>query len=254
MVHAFRCYRFFVVMALLLMHAAGWAQPAMYKCVDPVSGAATLGDRPCASGRQTRIGAAAPAGQGQAYGQPQGQGQACDSRASPLEEVMPAANKIQAETVKSVVYQVAHAAASGQQLAISAFIDGSKGLHLCLPPYRTRYQGEVGASEVVIGTDGRVTKQSAAGTRVLRDPGDSLSVLNRCSRLITACFEPQKRERGIDDCVARLPICSAGRAGTEEQPCCPAACQQRYAEQRQAGVGAMTAMDKALFGDKSCVP
>jgi hypothetical protein len=113
---------------------------------------------------------------------------------------------------------------------------------------------EVDVSGLPKDEQGRPTLIKTPGASLVLEKKEPSPVqaVARCSVLLTKCVEPGKRD--LDACFMSAPRCATDTPWLEKTPCCPAACAQRYENERRAGNPPLAAYDNVLFGAASCFP
>jgi hypothetical protein len=100
--------------------------------------------------------------------------------------------------------------------------------------------------------DGSFSLLEIAGSRLEINPSlhDPLTALGACADLVTGCYGPTMP---LDRCVAGARACTTAQPWNESA-CCPVACQQRFAQQRQAGRAPLDAFENVFFTEPNCFP
>lgn len=127
--------------------------------------------------------------------------------------------------------------------ASTLHMDARQTLVWCLP------KADRGFAAWLVESNGRIVELHRSGkVEAHNDANDPITLANRCSAVVTTCFEPGKPGHSLDQCFASAAACPAGRLDPGAS-CCPQTCKDAYQRKRAAGVDPLTASSKVLFGD-----
>lgn len=127
--------------------------------------------------------------------------------------------------------------------ASTLHLDARQTLVWCLP------KADRGFAAWLVESNGRIVELHRSGkVEAHNDANDPITLANRCSAVVTTCFEPGKSGHSLDQCFASAATCPAGRLDPGES-CCPQSCKDTYQRERAAGVDPLTASSRVLFGD-----
>ncbi len=122
---------------------------------------------------------------------------------------------------------------------------GAGDLHLCTRSSRNK------PVETVAAVDGTVVMFRDGVGQHLNDPRTPEGLTERCSNLVTSCYQPPNTS--IDSCVHLAPVCSVTPAWDQLEACCPQLCKDRFAKRRADGEDALPAFLAVLHEPPGCI-
>jgi len=145
---------------------------------------------------------------------------------------------------------------SALEAALGGLEDGASGevrwrksqrgdLHLCTRSKRNK------PVEAVAAVDGAVVMFRNGVGQYLNDPRTPEGLTERCSTLVTSCYQPP--DTSIDSCVHLAPVCNTTPAWDQLEPCCPQLCKDRFARRRADGEEALPAFLATLHEPPGCI-
>lgn len=248
------------VMALLPGTAAH--ATALYKCTT-AAGALIYSDRPCAndesasaSDRQSRPAAVVeqqvlrlPEAAASGSGLPSAQSirRRCEAPVGTslsLDAALRDLPERQQQAFEATLRGVALSGISREDMQASTLhLDARHTLVWCLPKVDQPF------AAWLVESNGRIVELHRSGkVEAHNDANDPITLANRCSDVVTTCFEPGKPGHSLDQCFASAAACPAGRLDPGAS-CCPQTCKDAYQRKRAAGVDPLTASSRVLYGD-----
>lgn len=246
------------LLALTLSLAQMVAAPAstLYKCTT-AAGALIYSDRPCAAGSdevsrtedviEQKVSQLPGSGaSGPTLPSATSIAQRCESPSgTPLsmDAALTALPKRQQEAFEATLRGVALSGIPREMMQASTLhLDARQTLVWCLPKPGAPY------AAYLVEANGHVLQLHRSGkVETHNDANDPITLADRCSELVSTCYQPGQSGHSIDQCFATAPTCPTGYLDPASS-CCSLSSKAAYQRERAAGTDPLTASTRALFG------